>query len=148
MAFKYYPPFYFLVSLISGIILHFIYPIITFLRFPLNLLGILPIIFGLYMASSVNAAIVREGTTIVSDEKPTVFINTGVFRISRNPMYLGSVVLLMGVALLLGSLVAFLPSIALFLILDRKFIPVEERNLKKEFGEEFQKYSQRVRRWI
>jgi protein-S-isoprenylcysteine O-methyltransferase Ste14 len=100
------------------------------------------------MASSVNAAIVREGTTIVSDEKPTVFINTGVFRISRNPMYLGSVVLLMGVALLLGSLVAFLPSIALFLILDRKFIPVEERNLKKEFGEEFQKYSQRVRRWI
>jgi len=63
-------------------------------------------------------------------------------------MYLGFILILIGVATLLGSLSAFVTPILMFIILEIKFIPMEEKNLEKAFGKEYFKYKHKVRKWI
>ena len=72
----------------------------------------------------------------------------GPFRISRNPTYLSGVILLFGIAILLGSLITFAFPIALILILNGLYIPVEEAELEERFGTEYVEYKRKVRRWI
>jgi protein-S-isoprenylcysteine O-methyltransferase Ste14 len=58
------------------------------------------------------------------------------------------VILSLGVAILLGSLITFVFPIALLVILDRYYIPFEEKRLEETFGAEYLEYKQKVRRWI
>ncbi|MGD8996491.1 MAG: isoprenylcysteine carboxylmethyltransferase family protein [Anaerolineae bacterium] len=73
---------------------------------------------------------------------------TGPFRISRNPVYLSGVVVSLGIATLLGSLITFLFPVLLFLVLNTWYVPNEESRLHRVFGDEYLEYKQRVRRWI
>jgi protein-S-isoprenylcysteine O-methyltransferase Ste14 len=72
----------------------------------------------------------------------------GAYRYTRNPMYLGVVTMLLGVALWFGTLPFALAALAFFLVIDRVFCPYEERKLVQGFGEEYERYRSRVRRWI
>jgi protein-S-isoprenylcysteine O-methyltransferase Ste14 len=67
---------------------------------------------------------------------------------SRNPIYLGMASMLLGVAIFLGKLVSFAFPIVFVLIIEAAFIPKEERNLEKIFGERYRKYKKSVRQWI
>ena len=69
-------------------------------------------------------------------------------RISRNPIYLSGLLLSLGLAVLLGSLIPFFFPIALFLILDRLYIPSEEKRLAETFGQPYLDYKKSVRRWF
>jgi protein-S-isoprenylcysteine O-methyltransferase Ste14 len=81
-------------------------------------------------------------------EESKALITTGVFAISRNPMYLGMTLILFGLGLLLGSLTPFLVVSALPVLLGRLFIFPEEQMLDDTFGAQFQEYRKRVRRWM
>ncbi|MGI5827763.1 MAG: methyltransferase family protein, partial [Patescibacteria group bacterium] len=87
-------------------------------------------------------------TTVKPFDKPSVLITTEAFRFSRHPMYLGFVLILLGVGILFGSLSALLPSILMFLTLKVVFISQEEENLEKQFGKTYKSYQRRVRCWI
>jgi len=87
-------------------------------------------------------------TPVHPDATPTALVTDGVFRISRNPMYLGMVLILLGAGAGLGSLGVLLVAPAFALVLDRGFIRVEERRLAEAFGAAWQAYAARVRRWI
>jgi protein-S-isoprenylcysteine O-methyltransferase Ste14 len=63
-------------------------------------------------------------------------------------MYLGAILLVSGVALLLGSVTPLLVVIAFFVILQEGFIRHEERLLEQRFGEEYRNYGRSVRRWL
>ena len=63
-------------------------------------------------------------------------------------MYLGGVLMLLGASLLLGSFSSLIGPIALFMALDRHFIPLEEKNLEKAFGKDFLDYKKKKRRWL
>ncbi len=63
-------------------------------------------------------------------------------------MYLGMVAILLGAAAVLGSLSAFAAPVIFFLIMDRFFIPREEKMLEGTFREEFLNYKKKVRRWL
>jgi hypothetical protein len=69
-------------------------------------------------------------------------------RFSRNPMYLGIVLMLLGLAYFLTTPTALLAPILFILIMDQVFIPVEETTLVETFPSEFRAYSGRVRRWL
>ena len=88
------------------------------------------------------------GTTIDFYEAPNRLVTDGPFHISRNPIYLSGVILSLGVAILLGSLITFVFPIALLVILDRYYVPFEEKRLEETFGTQYLEYKQRVRRWI
>jgi len=75
-------------------------------------------------------------------------VTTGLYRYTRNPMYLGLLVILIGAGLLSGSLlaVAVLPGFVAYLTIFQ--IRPEERRLSALFGNEYERYRQEVRRWL
>ncbi|MCH7779688.1 MAG: isoprenylcysteine carboxylmethyltransferase family protein [Acidobacteria bacterium] len=90
----------------------------------------------------------KLGTPLKPFEESTVVVTTGMFRFTRNPMYLGMVVGLLGAAIFLGSLVSLLPVPAFIAIIHFQFIVREERFMEELFGAEYLAYKRKVRRWI
>lgn len=76
------------------------------------------------------------------------FVTSGPFRWSRNPMYLGSLGVAIGAALIVGTWLMWLVPVVLFLLQNFAIIPFEERSMKDAFGEEYDAYRTRVRRWL
>ena len=92
----------------------------------------------------------RAGTTVnpLTPGAASSLVCSGVYALSRNPMYLGFVLLLLGWGIYLSNLLAFL-FVPLFLIYMNHFqIEPEERALTAHFGERFTAYTRRVRRWL
>ena len=93
----------------------------------------------------------RNAQTTVNPLKPQTaskLVTTGVYRITRNPMYVGMLLLLVSWAICLSSPSAFLGPVAFALFITRFQIVPEERALIGIFGREFEEYRQRVRRWL
>ena len=90
----------------------------------------------------------KHNTTVKPDEKPTVLIETGVFKLSRNPMYLGMALLLLGAGFILGSVTSFVGVILFVAVMEMVFIPQEEKILQEKFGEEFEAYKKKVEKWL
>ena len=79
---------------------------------------------------------------------PTQLIVTGPFRFSRNPIYLGMALIVLGGTLFSGTLTAFVFPITFVVIIHVKYIKTEEAILEDTFGEPYLNYKKRVRRWI
>ncbi|MGH8034486.1 MAG: methyltransferase family protein [Lysobacterales bacterium] len=90
----------------------------------------------------------RAKTGAIPFSESTALVTTGLYRFTRNPMYLGMALILAGVALKMGSLGAWI-SMPLFVwVIHRQFILNEEIFLAAIYGDEYRQYCQRVRRWI
>lgn len=81
-------------------------------------------------------------------DKSSRLVVSGVYRISRNPMYLGFLLVLFGWALYLMNYLAFLLLPLFVAYMNRFQIQPEERYMNQKFGDEFEAYAARVRRWI
>lgn len=93
----------------------------------------------------------RQAHTTVNPLKPDAassLVRTGVYRYSRNPMYVGFALLLLAWACYLAAPWALLGVLAFVLYIHRFQIAPEERALAQIFGDEFQRYSAQVRRWL
>lgn len=75
-------------------------------------------------------------------------LTDGIYRLTRNPMYLGMVMMLFSAALALGTPSFFLAAIAYFAVLNGVFCPYEEQKLSATFGETYDRYRESVRRWL
>jgi len=92
----------------------------------------------------------KSGTTIATThpEKASLLVNTGIYRYSRNPMYVGVSLFLFALGIFLDDGLALL-MIPLFVVYLTYFqIIPEERALEKRFGDEYHEYKKSVRRWI
>jgi protein-S-isoprenylcysteine O-methyltransferase Ste14 len=87
-------------------------------------------------------------TAICPTETATVLVTQGVFRFSRNPMYLGVTLMLLGIALFAGTVPFYVATAAFFLIINGVFCPYEEAQLANTFGAAYLSYQNRVRRWV
>ena len=103
---------------------------------------------GILMLAWSLVGFVRAGTNPVPFSDASTVVTSGFYRISRNPMYLGMVLLLLGGALKSGWLGAFLPIPLFVAIIHFRFILPEEQFMADAFGEEFLQYKSRVRRWL
>ena len=142
------PPTYVLLSIVIMVALHYIAPVAMILAFPWRFWGLLPLAAGIALNIAADRAFKRRATTVKPFERSTTRLTDGVFRWSRNPMYLGMVLSVAGIALLLGSLSPWLLVAILVFLLQRNFITVEERMLEGSFGAAFIDYKKRVRRWF
>jgi protein-S-isoprenylcysteine O-methyltransferase Ste14 len=89
-----------------------------------------------------------RGMRVISLEPQRTLITSGPYRFSRNPLYLGgNVFIFFGAALLLGSPAALLLTAAHLPLIDL-FIRREERQLERDFGDEWRSYARGVRRWL
>ena len=92
----------------------------------------------------------RARTTVnpLATGKTSAIVATGVYRITRNPMYLGMLAMLMGVAVFLAAPLALLGPVAFVAYITRFQILPEERALTGKFGEPYLSYCRQVRRWL
>ena len=139
---------YFITLLILSIWLNFVFPIRTVLFAPYTYFGIIIIGFGIVIGLWSRSLFLKSKTTLSPYESPTSLVTTGPFHISRNPMYLGMAAILLGFAILLGTLVTFTFPALFIMIIETLFIPDEERKLEKIFGEQYKEYKNKVRQWI
>jgi protein-S-isoprenylcysteine O-methyltransferase Ste14 len=142
------PPRLVLILLAAMVALHLLLPGAALLVLPYNLAGAVVAAAGFAITLSGARVFSRVGTNIRTFNEPGVLVTDGLFRWSRNPMYLGFVLLLLGTAMLLGTATPFL-AVALFAVVaDRWYIPFEERAMKAKFGADYAAYMHRTRRWI
>jgi protein-S-isoprenylcysteine O-methyltransferase Ste14 len=142
------PPTYFLAGLCLMAALAFALPVAAVLPWPWRVLGVAPIAAGVWLNWAADRAFRARGTTVRPFERSSALLTDGVFRISRNPKYLGMILILVGVATLLGSLSPFLVAAGFAAIIEARFIPVEERMLAETFGEAWTAYCRGTRRWL
>jgi protein-S-isoprenylcysteine O-methyltransferase Ste14 len=81
-------------------------------------------------------------------QSSSALVQTGIYQHTRNPMYLGFLLILIGLAIFTANLVAFLTLPAFVLYMNQFQIKPEERALTSIFGDEFRAYCSSVRRWI
>jgi protein-S-isoprenylcysteine O-methyltransferase Ste14 len=145
---KMMPTTYLLIAIVAMAAFHFLVLVIQVIPMPWNILGIIPIVGGVAINLIADSAFRRAKTTVKPFEESSALVTGGAFRVSRNPMYLGFLLILFGIAILLGSLAPFVVVLVFPILMDQVFIQVEERRLEDKFGQSWLEYKARVRRWI
>ena len=143
------PPFVYLGILLIGLAADRV--IGQHLGLPLLTRGVLAIALiapgvGLLLAAS--GLFRRAGTDVKPWKTATALVDSGVYRFTRNPMYLGMALLYAGLAFAFASAGALLLLAVVIGIIQTQVIAREERYLETKFGDVYREYKQRVRRWI
>ena len=123
-------------------------PLGTVLSGRWRLVGLVPLVVGIVVNVGGARHFDRVGTNIRTFDDPGHLVDDGLFARTRNPTYVGFTLLLVGVAALLGSVIAWLAPVTFFVAADRWYIPFEERRMAARFGSAFFRYRERVPRWI
>jgi len=145
---KVIPPVYLVATLGVMTALYYRAPLARFLEPPFTYLGAVPLVGGIGMAIAASRAFARAGTPVIPFERSTALVTDGLYSVTRNPMYLSMVLILLGVAVLFGTVSALLPIPVFAWVIQHNFIRGEERFLEEIFGEQYLGYKRRVRRWL
>lgn len=140
-----FPPVILLASIVLQIILLFSFPISVDMS---SLLGLILILSGISLVFVSFRFMRKMKTTFIPDGTPEVLISSGPFKFSRNPIYLGMLTVLVGVAFLMSSLSAIIIAFVFGIIINFTWIAHEEKKLHELFSEDWENYSSKVRRWI
>ncbi len=143
-----FPPFYFLLTVGLMIVLDRWAPGVRWLTRPRTLAGVLPFVVGLGFMIATMRSFRRHQTTIKPFEASATLVTGGPFRVSRNPIYLGMTLMLLGVALFLGSVTPLILVVLFALWIQARFIVNEEAHLTEQFGDTYRAYQASVRRWV
>lgn len=110
--------------------------------------GVLLALAGLGVIGWAGVWFWRKGTSIEPHHRPARLIVEGPFRLSRNPIYLGMLAVLIGAVLWHGAFSGLPVPVAFAAILERRFIEPEEAALRRAFGAAAEDYFHRTRRWV
>ncbi|MGQ3054459.1 MAG: methyltransferase family protein [Roseateles sp.] len=142
------PPLLFIACILLMIALQQLMPLRDFASLPLRIAGLALVATGVAIAQWHARLFRRTGTQIRTFDEPTSIVTGGLFRFSRNPMYLGMLLALCGAALALGVLSAGAGPLLFFIAAQTWYIPFEEAALHRKFGADYADYRRRVRRWL
>ena len=147
---KIYPPLYMFMA--AGLIwlLHLYFPLYTVLPAPWHQIGIGFIGLALLLDLGSLGLFLWQKTTPhpFKEQKAHHLVTGGFYRISRNPMYLGLLLMLIGWACYLGSLSGFFILPLFIWVITTQQIVYEEQALTEKFEEDYKDYQAQVRRWI
>ncbi|MGH7814855.1 MAG: methyltransferase family protein [Candidatus Binataceae bacterium] len=144
---KIIPPWIALGLLGATLILHFILPEPRDTGW-LQVLGVLLIGAGIGGAFFGSGLFHGAETTVNPFGEPSKIMTRMPYTFTRNPMYLGVTVALLGFALFFESFVMLLAPAIFYAAMDRIVIPREEAAMERNFGQQYLDYKQRVRRWL
>lgn len=142
------PTGWLLLALVAMGLLHVALPLGRVLPPPWRLAGLLPLAIGIGLNLAADRDFRRAQTTVKPFAESRALLTGGIFRFSRNPMYLGFILAVAGTALLLGSASPWLAVPLLFFILREEYVRREEERLAAAFGRRWQEYRAATRRWL
>jgi protein-S-isoprenylcysteine O-methyltransferase Ste14 len=145
---KIIPPVYLLFCLVLMWLMQLFIPVYQYVYPPFAYLGIIAVFLGISMAAISAGIFKRAGTGIEPFDEATTLVTIGFYRFTRNPMYMGMFLMLLGAAFLMGGIGALLPLPLFVLIIRNNFVLGEERFLEAAFGQHYLDYKSEVRRWI
>jgi len=142
------PPLILGAAIALGLILNYFWPAKVLAHSLAVPLGILIVFVAVAIGLLAVREMVTASTPLDVRKRSTRIVTSGIFQQSRNPIYLGMVLLCTGVAFLVDSfwLLGLVPLFAA--ILQKGVIEPEEAYLERNFGEDYLRYKARVRRWI
>lgn len=145
------PPLLFALAIVAGVLLNrrMPFPIGSgYVQTAVWWVGLIVLLAGVVLAPGSVALFARRRTTVIPHARASALVTSGPYRLTRNPMYVGLTLVVLGVALLANTFWP-LPLLALPLwVLQTKVIPYEERMMADTFGVEYAAYQARVRRWL
>ena len=144
------PPALGLLMMLVIFTLHFIKPIAVLLHYPMNYIGLVPIIVGVALHIMAERELRVKGVLNFNGEvNPTVvtLVTSGVYQFTRNPSHLGDLFIASGLALWVGSLSPWIVVVLSPYVLNSLFIKREEEDLRKRFGHRYEQYCESVPRW-
>lgn len=103
---------------------------------------------GLLVMAAAAWEFVRRRTTLIPRRPPAGLVDTGIYRLSRNPIYIGDLLILAGLAAMWQSWLGLLLVPGLAAVLEWRFIRREEPLLAERLGQPYRDYAARVRRWL
>jgi protein-S-isoprenylcysteine O-methyltransferase Ste14 len=142
------PPTLLFASIAAMVGLHFAVPVAQVVPSPWRYLGGVPIAFGAVWNVWADQLFQRHKTTVKPHLPPSSLITSGPFRFGRNPMYVGMVAIVFGVAALLGSATPMAVVVGFTVVLAVRYVPMEEDAMAEAFGGAWREYAARVRRWL
>lgn len=143
----YIPPVLILYSLISMLLLYFFLSNYNLIAFPYNLVGIVIALLGFSIMGKTNSLFkIHKTTTAI--KKSSHLITEGVFSKSRNPMYIGMFLLILGFAVFSTNIFSLFLPFLFILLISIIFIPKEEALMTETFNQEYLNYKKIVNRWI
>ena len=119
---------------------------------PYNLIGVLFIPVGMFLVIWANYALLHIGKIGLRDrepmQRPSNLVLDGPYRFTRNPIYLGNLLMLFGLVIVWSSIVTAFFLILVYIVFRYIFIKREEIILEEEFDVEYRDFKKRVKRWF
>ena len=145
---KFPPPLIYLSAMIAGLILNYFFPTAFLPGLESRIVGILLVALAVLILVLAFRAF-NQAKTNLEPWKPTIaIVSDGVFRFSRNPIYLAFTLFYLGATCLFNSLWLLALLVPVLLLMHYSVIAREESYLENKFGAEYSDYKRRVRRWI
>lgn len=145
---KIYPPLMVLTSLLVQAAIAYLAPVQPLLAAFWQYIGVglmgLAFVAILYLARG----FARHETTILPDGEPSQLMESGLYAVSRNPIYVAMTLLLLGSGLAFAHILALLVVPVFVLAVQQVWIVKEEENMEAAFGQHYRNYKMRVRRWL
>jgi protein-S-isoprenylcysteine O-methyltransferase Ste14 len=144
------PPLFYIIIFIASVLIQKQIPIADslFQKVTFKIIGVIFIIASSFFLARSLMQFFQSKNTVVLIKPATTLQTTGIYEISRNPMYVGLILLYLGITCFIGNWwnIIFLP--VLMLIMQSYVIKREEKYLDLEFGQQYTDYRKRVRRWL
>jgi len=142
------PPVLYGAALIAALVLHWFRPLPIFSASVVRWLGIALVAVGLAVVIRVFRTMRAAGTNVDPRRPTTAIVTTGLFRFSRNPLYVGLTLMYLGLTLVFNTWWAIVLLVPLLMTMHRGVVQREERYLEPKFGEAYRQYRSRVRRYL
>ncbi len=137
-----------MVFIVLVVLLDLALPLAKVIPWPWGTVGIIPLGFGIWLHLDADRAFKDHGTTFKPFEQSKALVTKGSYSFSRHPMYLGMMLITAGLATILGPLAPFLVVLILWIVLDRRFVLLEEHMINTTFKQDWRTYTSCVRRWM
>ena len=130
------------------ILLNSFAPVGRWLHYPWRYFGIILIVAGVVLSIGSGMLFRKLGTNPQPGTRANLIVTEGAFRYTRNPMYLGLIVTLIGTSILLGTISPLIIILIVFLILHNQFVLCEEKWMEEWFGQSYLDYKSKTPRWL
>jgi len=140
-----------IVTFICGLVIYFSKSFFNqFFSYSNNIISLFLLILGLLVFLSAVKSFRRQKTTVnpLEPRQASSLVTSGIFKFSRNPMYLGMLIILLSISFKFNLIGGIITSIFFYIFITKFQIIPEEAAMNELFGNEFIVYSNKTRRWI